>query len=534
VYTSQSLLEQNRFLTEEVKRRVDQIAAINMVAATVGHSLDLDKTLETALQAVVDVVGAEAAGISLIDENAGEVVLRAQHGWIQDFVVSNPMRIPLGRGMSGQVIMSDDVIVDNDLTGDHDYAFPPFGQERFRSIAMAPMHARGKIIGILSIMSDRPDRFHEDLVNVLRPVADTVGVALENARLYADSIEQRERLFAILESTADGIIATDQNSRISHVNNAAEMMLEVPKDSLEGRPLREAPIHPSVRDSLLLALSSRGTKVNKAFQVALENGRALSVMVSPVYVDNQVEQHTEMDGWVIVLQDVTHQRQAEIARAEFMQAAAHDMRNPLNVTQSALGILNDILGDTDKTVREVIDIAFGGVKRLQGLIDDLLHLEHIESGYNFSLTEINLLEMLQEVSKEISPLMTQKSLNFNVDIARGTPKKIQGDIRWLKRALHNYLENAMKYTPEGGQITLRANKEAKILHLEVTDDGPGIPINAQPRLFDRFYRVDDNSKVKGTGLGLAIVKSVAEAHNGTVYVRSKPSQGSTFGLTLPL
>lgn len=532
MYTGQSLLEQNRLLTEEVKRRVDQIAAINMVAATVSSTLDLDRTLETALQAVVDVVGAEAAGISLIDEKAGEIVLRAQRGWAQDLVVTNPMRIPLGKGMSGEVVARDHVIVHNALTGTEEYAFPPFNNEHFRSLALAPMHARGKIIGILSIMSQQANRFDLDTVNVLQAVADTVGVALENARLYADSVEQRERLFAIVESTADGIIATDRNSRISLVNLAAENMLEVEKDSLEGMPLREASIHPTVRDSLLQALSSR--EFNKAFQVTLESGRVLSVLVAPVYVDDQLTQGAATDGWVIVLQDVTHLREAEIARAQFMQAAAHDMRNPLSITQSSLGILSDIVSKKDKTAREVIDIAMIGVKRLQNLIDDLLHLEHIESGYNFQNDAVDLRAMIEEVRKEIMPIMNTESIAFTLDLAGDLPATIYGDLRWLKRALHNYLENACKYTAQGGSITLRTFVEAGDLHFEVIDTGMGIPLNVQPRVFERFYRVDDNSSVKGTGLGLAIVKSVAEAHKGSVYVRSKPGQGSTFGLRMPL
>ncbi|MCA9913488.1 MAG: GAF domain-containing protein, partial [Anaerolineae bacterium] len=169
----QGLFLQNQLLHQEIRRRVDQISAINTVATTVGHSLDLQVTLDTALKAVTDVVGAEAAGISLIDYETGDVVLRAQLGWINDFVVNNPMRIPAGEGMSGQVIQNDDLIVHNNLTGQEDYAVPSFSKEAFRSIAMAPMHARGRIIGILSIMSHRPDRFDKELVEVLKAIADT-------------------------------------------------------------------------------------------------------------------------------------------------------------------------------------------------------------------------------------------------------------------------------------------------------------------------------------------------------------------------
>src|SRR5690606_7087791 len=129
-------------LSEEVKRRIDQLAAINTGATTVSQSLDLSRTRKPALESVPGVVGAGAGGSSLIDEEAGEVVLRAQQGWTHD-VVTPPMRIPLGKGMSGQVIESNDVVLDNDMDGTEELAVPRFLDEKFRSIAMAPMHARG-------------------------------------------------------------------------------------------------------------------------------------------------------------------------------------------------------------------------------------------------------------------------------------------------------------------------------------------------------------------------------------------------------
>ncbi|HRF95411.1 MAG TPA: GAF domain-containing protein, partial [Aggregatilineales bacterium] len=118
----------------------------------------------------------------------------------------------------------DDVVVYNNLDGTQDYAVPGFRREHFRSIALAPMHARGQIIGILSIMSKRVNSFDDELVSVLRVVADTVGVALENSRLYTESLEQKKRLAAILDATADGIIATDQDGRVRLINNSAARM----------------------------------------------------------------------------------------------------------------------------------------------------------------------------------------------------------------------------------------------------------------------------------------------------------------------
>lgn len=524
---------QNRLLTEEVKRRVDQIAAIGTVATAVGQSLDLQETLNTALDAVVSVVGAEAAGISLIDHDKSEVVLLAQKGWVQDFVQKNPMRIPLGQGMSGRVISTDKVIVHNDLDGSETYAVPSFREEHFRSIAMAPMHARGKIIGILSIMSHTPNRFDEETVEVLIAIADTIGVALDNARLYENRVESETRLSSIVQATVDGIIATDQNSRISVVNHAAETLLETKANRLLGMRLREAPIQPRLRDQLLFALSSSATEEHRSFQVTLENERVVSVIVAPVHIESQIEKDSEADGWLIMLQDVTHLRKIEIDRAQFVQAAAHDMRNPLSVTNSAINMLDTLIEEKDETLVEVIEIARTGITRLERLIEDLLQIEKIESGFGFTLKDVDIRELCREVHGEIIPLMAEKSIYFSYHLADNLPATIPIDRNWINRALHNYLENAYKYTQKGGRVELKVYLKDPMLHFEVIDNGPGIPMKAQARLFERFYRVRETKDIHGSGLGLAIVKSVVEAHGGTVYVRSKPGDGSTFGLTLP-
>ncbi len=531
---TENLIIQNRHLMDEVKRRIDQLGAINTVAAAVGQSLDLDTTLATALEAVTEIVNAEAAGISLIEDETQTVVLRAQRGWIHDFVVTNPMRIPAGKGLSGQVISNNDLIVYNNLDGTEEFAVPSFKEEHFRSIVMAPMRARGKIIGILSIMSHRPHQFDEEILDVLRAVADTVGVAVENARLYESTVEQEKRLTAILQSTADGIIATDQSGRVQLVNQAAQMILDIAAAKVVGMPLREAPIQPRVRDSLLMALSPDDPDDSKSFTVTLVDGRILAGLVSPVYVENQVDQINQTDGWVIVLKDVTYLREAEVARAQFIQAAAHDMRNPLSITYSSLNMLKYLIekGQPEE-VDEIIRLALNGVDRLQALIDDLLHLEHIESGYGFSLTEIDPIELLQSIGIESKPLLDEKDITLMLEIAPDLPV-MSLDRRWFSRAVHNYLGNAAKYTQKGGNVKLRAGVQDNKFHIEVVDNGPGIPIQDQSHLFERFYRVEGNEEIRGTGLGLAIVKSVAEAHGGSVYLHSKIGQGSTFGMALPI
>lgn len=532
------LRERNKRLEAEVKRataeiqlRVEHIAAINRVAAKVGVSLSLDDTLNVALNEVCNVTGAEASGLSLISEDRSEVVLRAQLGWINDFT-SNPMRIPINKGMSGQVVNTGTVLMYNNLTGDEEYAVSSFSEEHFRSIAMAPMHARGEIIGILSVMSSEPDQFDRVFSVVLQAIADNVAVAVNNAVLYEKHVENEQQLSSVLNSTADGIIATNNDSKITLVNLAAEQMLGIDASTLIGHYLREVPLPRRVHDPLLLTLLPDAE--NKTFQITMENERVLSFIVSRIDLERQVDQSASNDGWVIVLQDVTHIREAELTRAKFIQAAAHDMRNPLSVTQSSIHLLDRMLDSQDEDIREIIDMAYSGIDRLQNLIDDLLQIEKIESGYDFNLTETDVYALIQEITLSNQTLMDDKSIILKTTVADDVPYLMDMDSNWVRRAINNYLDNARKYIEVGNSVELRVYKKNSKVQIEVIDNGPGIPAAAQARLFDRFYRVKDSETTKGSGLGLAITKSVAEAHGGAVYVKSEVGQGSTFGMTLPL
>jgi len=533
-----NLREQNRQLEEQVKRvtaeiqlRVEHIAAINRVAAKVGISLSLDDTLNTALQEVCNVTGAEASGLSLINEEHTETVLRAQLGWVNDFTTT-PMRIPIDKGMSGRVISNNEVVVYNDLTGDEDYAVPSFTSESFRSIAMAPMHARGQVIGILSVMSHEPDQFDKTFAVVLQAIADNVAVAVNNAVLYEKHVENEKQLSTILNSTADGIIATDSHSQITLVNHAAEEMLSIDANTLIGQNLRQVSLPRRIRDPLLLTLLPETE--NTTFQITLENEQVLSFIVTQIELERQVEQGAENDGWVIVLQDVTHIREAEIARARFIQAAAHDMRNPLSVTQSSIHLLDRMLDSQDEDIREIIDMAYSGIDRLQRLIDDLLQIEKIESGHGFNLSETDIHSLIREVTLSNQTLMKDKSILLTASISDDVPSIIEMDRDWILRAINNFLDNARKYIAIGDSVNLSVYVKGNSIHIEVSDTGPGIPASTHARLFERFYRVKESTDIKGSGLGLAITKSVAEAHGGTVYVRSNLGEGSIFGITLPL
>ncbi len=526
---SDSLVLRNQLLSEEIRRRVDQLSALNTVAATVSQSLDLKVTLKTALDAVLQVIPVDSSGISLVDEASGELVLRAQRGWRYDFV-SQPMRIPLGQGMSGMVVSNDEVLVTGDVSDDPRLHVREFASEGVQAMALIPMHARGRVVGILSVMNHEPYKFSEEELMVLRAIADQVGVALDNARLYESTKAQSSRLEAVLDSSGDAIIATDNYGRISLINATAESLFDLRREAIIGLPLRKAPLHPRLRTGLRRAMSNE-SEGNTTFEVTLEDGRFLSVIVSQVYSHPEPESDQDAEGWVMVIRDITHLREAERTRVNFIQAAAHDIRNPLGVTINALSMLQHDLSETGH--KEVIDIGMQSLYRMQDLIDSLLNLEHIESGVGLQCKELDVRELVERCVVDMTPSIHQRAQTLRIDVPDELPP-ILGDMGWLYRALLNLLSNAHKYTQTGGAITVSAYVQDDDLFIEVRDNGPGVPPEAQPRLFERFYRVPGQTQVRGTGLGLAIVKTVVEQHGGRVFVQSKLGQGSIFGMVFPL
>jgi PAS domain S-box-containing protein len=517
-------------LLEEVKRQTGQLTAINTVTTAVTQSLDLNMTLQTALEAVLTVIPVDASGISMVDESAGELVMKAQRGWKHDFTTT-PMRIRLGEGLSGRAVTNDEVVITGDVSSDPRLVVPEFMAEKVQAQILAPMHARGKVIGILSVMSYKPYEFDENEVTVLCAIADQVGLALDNARLYEAVKEQQSRLQAVLQSTADAIIATDNYGIINLFNQAAEVIFEASASQMIGHHLREAPLPPSLINKLRESLDPDSK--SPTFEIAIESGRHLAAVVSPVYTQARMDEQ-RAEGWVVVFQDITHLKEAERGRLQFTQMAAHDLRNPLAVTLSALTMLHKNITNPTPTQSEVMNIALNGINRMQDLIDDLLNLEHIESGLDLHYEEFRMSDLIERCMRDMEPVFARREQIITWFVDPSIPI-YSGDDQWLYRAFTNLLSNAHKYTQKGGKIAFNAALHNHEIVISVEDNGPGIPLDAQARLFERFYRVyRSGEKTTGTGLGLAIVKSVAEKHSGRVFVQSEVDHGSIFGMVLPL
>jgi two-component system phosphate regulon sensor histidine kinase PhoR len=346
-------------------------------------------------------------------------------------------------------------------------------------------------------------------------MAEELSVRLQ--RLEAE----RGKLEALLASLEEAVVAIDREGRIVHHNAAATTLLGLDASSASLR-LWEAARLPGLEEQARRTLD-RGV----AGRLTVEfGGRSLDLSFAPA---------AGGAGAVVAARDVTEQRRYDDLRKEFVANVSHELRTPLSLIRGYVETLRDgALTDTQRAP-EFLETIERNVARLSALVDDLLEISRLESGRPVAQPRpLETRAFLDKLIETYRPLAARKSQDLQLE-ASPSPTGIEADPDLLERALGNLLDNAIKYTPDGGRIRLAAFAEGNDTLISVADSGIGIPEKDLPRVFERFYRVDKSRsrELGGTGLGLAIVKHIAQLHGGSVTVRSHAGGGSTFTLRFP-
>ncbi len=338
-----------------------------------------------------------------------------------------------------------------------------------------------------------------------------------------------QRLAALLRSVAEAILVTDPAGVVTLANPAAETLFRLTAEAVAGQALRLSEVDRVLGDWLERAIAEKRAQ-SLVFEMKLGEDRHFMVDLAPLRAEDG-----SATGWMAVLKDVTHLKNAEQWKSEAIESAAHDLRNPLNTLKGALGLLDSLLRDPTPDQQECVNMIRVSVERISALTEQLLNLEHAEGGADMVRAHLTLRQVLEAVVEEFKLLAEGKQIRLEF---AGEPATalVLGDAAWLHRAAANLVSNAVKYTPEGGRVVVGYREAGGMGIVEVTDTGPGIPREAQARLFERFYRVrtEATRRAPGTGLGLAIVKTIVERHGGQVWVSSEEGQGSTFGFAVPL
>ena len=397
-----------------------------------------------------------------------------------------------------------------------------------RSLLAIALYAKERFQGVFWLGYRQPHHFNATELDLLRTMAGQASVLVENARLFATAEGQRRRLAAVLASTSDAVIVTDQTDRILLINRAMERTFDLRANQAVGRPVADV-IHNA---NLVEALTKREERVRN-LEVQVDAGRTLYASVSTIVSnDNQVL------GRVAVLHDITRLKELDDLKSEFVSTVSHDLRGPLTFMRGYITML-PIVGEINEKQQDYIDRILSGVQQMSGLVEDLLDLGRIEAGVDLMRDQIDADKLLESVAREQATQAAMHGLKFQVKVQPDLPS-IGGDLSLIRRAVVNLVGNAIKYAPDSGTVTLGAelDEHEQEIIFSVRDRGPGIPKKDQIRLFEKFYQIkgqeQNGKRRRGSGLGLAIVKSIVERHGGRVWVNSQVGRGSTFYFSLPV
>ena len=397
------------------------------------------------------------------------------------------------------------------------------------SLLGVPMMAKGKVVGAICAQSYTPFAFTEEDKELLVALANQAAVALENARLFREIERNREYLRTVLDSVDHAIVVTSLDGRVRLMNRAMEVLFGLSEREAIGRPLTEIVPHASISEAIRLLMSGESHR-EETTEIELSDGRVMVAHLTPV-TDGQGNRL----GYVATMADVSALHQLSELKSRMIRIASHDLRNPLHLAKGFFEVLLEDLrlaGHQEQLASRVMK----NLKTMEWLIDNLLELERIEAAQISRDTPVDMAALVREVVQEQRFRAEMKRLRLWTEIPEN-PLLVKGDRRLLAQVVVNLLDNAIKYTPSGGEIWVRLWSEDDEVLLTVRDTGVGIPKDALPHVFEQFYRAHQPGAegIAGTGLGLSLVQAVVEEHGGRVWVESEgvPGKGSLFGIALP-
>ena len=380
-----------------------------------------------------------------------------------------------------------------------------------------------------------------DLADSLNETASQLDITIRSLS------SERTQSSAILRSMAEGVAVIDAQEHLVFCNHAFLDILNVGSAATQGRPVIEV-----VRNSELVTLIRSALRGEEGLRTDIVTGfiqpRSFSVTAAPVRPlngssagaadsnDSAPPAVEKPSGAVVVLHDVTELRRLERVRQDFVANVSHEFKTPLTAIRGfAETLLSGALNDPQNN-RRFLEIIRDHASRLDRLTDDLLKLARIEAGkLELEFSPVGITELVEGCAETTLLRASRKQITLEIEIPPGMPA-VRGDGSLLHEVLQNLLDNAVQYTPSGGQIHVSASASAREAVITVADTGIGIPLADQERIFERFYRVDParSREAGGTGLGLSIARHIIDAHSGRLWVESEVGHGSKFSFSIPL
>ena len=524
----------------ELERRISQTSEAIEVAPMVTSQAELESTLGGFVKRVGFIIQAEKCVIMLYDRETGELVAQwPALGLSRD--QARTFRLRATQGISGEIFREGRAMICHDTVADARTVKEFVALLRIRNMLGVPLVVERRdtqqqvlersVIGVINVFNKRGGgNFNEEDVRLLTVLARNAAALISNAQYMIRIAAEKQQLETALQSMLAGVLVMATDERVLLLNSAARHILQLPAENGVGRPAAEVVGPGEVLDLLRDSMASK-EEVSREISLGGEGGRTFQMQTALLRDDR-----SEPTGIVATFSDITEIRNIERMKTEFVSSVSHELRTPLT---SIKGFVRTLLDDTEgyydrDTQREFYQIIDAECDRLVRLISDMLNVARIESGRALEL-DLSTVDLTALVAKVIT---SQKSYTtrhkFYTDIPESC-RHIVADEDKIDQILTNLVSNAVKYSPQGGQVSVTATDDDGSVAVTVSDQGIGIAAEHLGKMFSRFHRVDsaDTRKVGGTGIGLYLVRHLVEAHGGTVTVESQVGQGSSFTFVMP-
>lgn len=506
-------------IIQELANTVHEQNILQQIDAELNDTIELRLVFSTILDWALRFTNAHAATLALYDQEHDALTITAHYGYDETQI---PLDIPLSEDQGGitlRVARAGKAEIVPDVSHDKDY----FARKYLtRAQLCMPIFREDRVIAVLTLESQRVNGFDDTHLAFVQKLARRAGVAVDNAYLFTTTKRERQKLSFILSNIADIVVVIGPDERIILINQSAIQAFQLSTEhDYVGERFVDVIQHASLR---AMMLNARSQNEDISGEVALANERIYFARIS----------HHAGIGRIVLMQDVTHYKETDRLKNELVTTVSHDLRQPLAIMRGYIDLLrnhNLTIDDRAKSYFDALERAFD---KMNELITDVLDLARIEAGIHLDMKVLDLRHLITDCVFHNTPAAQTKGIEIVTQISNSMPP-VYGDEGRLKQVFSNLVNNAIKYTPNNGKVTVTGEVREDAVRVLIQDTGIGISPEDQTQVFERFWRArrPETRDIEGTGLGLAIVKSLVEAHRGQIDVTSELGKGSTFRVTLP-
>lgn len=544
-------LSVQEFITQMANKQKEEeimkMTALMDASIIINSTRNLEELLKIIMQSAEKVMLAEASSVFLIDNEKNELYFEIATGPKEQEV--KKIRLKMGEGIAGWVAYTGESLLVPDVAKDPRFAKRVDDQTKFitRSVICVPLKVRNQTIGVVQVLNRiGGNSFAKSEIKFLEALASQAAIAIENANLY-DNLEERAeqlnkelkeanvdlsiaklRIESIVQSMEDAVVAINKENQIVMINRVAERIFDIDADKAYAGQLADFIKTEVIVDNFRAVLDAKSTLKNEVkFQLGKKE-HIFAAVFTPI-----ISEKKEAAGSVAVFRDITEIKELDKMKSEFLNMVSHELRTPLTPIQAYSELMMVRNVDAEK-VKNYANIINKETQRLGSLIGDLLDLSRIDAGKGLSLTveEMDFGDLLRTVYETFKNASAKHKIILTIPDKSET---ILFDKNKMIQVVTNLLSNALKYSPDGGNITISMYDKDGRIYCSVKDEGLGISKEDLPRIFEKFFRVESDAvrKIGGTGIGLPIVKYMIDLHNGGIEVKSEPGKGSEFIFYIP-